>query len=158
MKVIYYSRVVFISYEFVSLLASLIAYLYFEDTMHVYVQSISINEEGMKWVVLYPMGIATWMLKEGISIIFPSEETNQILHKWDKYWMLKAHFNIGIFYAIILTIPCLYLWLTSKLVTSWGISIFSACALAISLAAFSFYGARIKVKELLIQADKSSNN
>jgi len=56
------------------------------------------------------------------------------------------------------SVPCLYLWITSKLVTPWGVTLFSACTLAISLAAFSFYGARIKIKELLIHANKSSNN
>ena len=154
MKIIYYFRVIFISYEFVSLLASLIAYLYFKNAINGYISSLTINEEGMKWAVAYPVSISIWMLKEGISIIFPGDEINKTLHKWDKYWMLKAHFNIGVFYAIILTIPCLYLWLTSKLVTPWGVYLFSACALSISLSAFSFFGARIKVKELLIHAKK----
>lgn len=111
------------------------------------------NEDGIKWLVLYPVGIAGWILKEGVGILFPDEKTNKILHEWDKYWMLKAHFNVGIFYAIILTAPCIYLWVTNKLATSWGAPLFASCTLAISIAAFSFYQARIKVRELLIHAN-----
>lgn len=151
-KVIYYLRVLLISYEFVALILFWMTYLYYRQTIDSFVVSENINKDALKWLVIYPVGLATWMLKEGVSILFPNEIMSKILHEWTDYWQLKAHFNVGVFYAVFLSVPCIYVWATNNLTTGWGGALFLSCTFSISLAAFSFYQAKLKIKELLINA------
>ena len=112
--------------------------------------SSTYNSDALKWLIIYPVGLATWMLKEGTKIIFPDDKMSKTLHEWKYYWQLKAHFNVGIFYAISLSALCVFVWATNNLTTGWGFSLFISCIIAISLDALSFYQAQVKVKEILI--------
>lgn len=160
MKTLYYLRVFFIGYEFISLLAGLAIYVFYGDFLASYLAASTLNEDAVKWAMLFPIGIAGWTLKEGVGVIFPDERTTKILHEWPEYWRLKAHFNIGILNSILYLLPCIAVWFSGTLKVFEGAWMFFIFMIALSLNAFSFYAAKISVKSALIlhNEDINSNN
>lgn len=150
MKFIYYVRVFILSFEFLALIFVLALYLFLNDIFTTIFNSIKINDEALKWLISYHIGIAVWILKDGTTILFPDEKTNRALHEWPEYWKLKAHFDVGIFYCISSTAICLSICFFEGIKTINGAWFFSACTISLSLSAYSFYVAKIKLKSALI--------
>lgn len=148
--IFYYVRVTFVSLEFLCFLLAGLAFVLWGSKVDGYLSGISLNEDAVEWVFLYPIAIAAWVFNTGANVLFPSESGNVILHRWPGYWRLKAHFNVGVFYCAISALPCLFLWLTNDLVSSLGFFVCLACFSATSISAFSFFKANIKLREILI--------
>ncbi len=160
MKMLYYLRVFFVSCEFFFLAVCLVSYIFSQELLSEYFPLDSLNDDAVKWAMLFPLGIAGWTFKEGVGVIFPSEKDQKALHEWSGYWRLKAHFDVGIFNSIVFILPCLAVWLLSALNTFLGTWVFVAFAGALSINAYSFYAAKIEVKSALIRLDAGhdSNN
>ena len=124
MKTLYWLRVFFVSYEFVFLVLCLAAYTYSQEILSKHFPLSSLNEDAIKWAMLFPMGIAGWTLKEGRGVLFPSEKNEKALHEWPDYWRLKIHFDVGILNSILFTMPCLIVWLLDVLNTLVGAWVF----------------------------------
>ncbi|WP_415775004.1 hypothetical protein ACMYQ1_13620 [Shewanella oncorhynchi] len=152
MKALYYLRIIFISYEFVFLVISTAIYIVYSDFIGKYFLAVSINEDALKWAMLFPISISGWTLKEGVGVIFPDDRTSKILHEWPDYWRLKAHFNVGILNSVIYLLPCISVWFIGGLNKFDGVWLFFMFAIAVSLNAFSFYIAKISVRSALIRA------
>lgn len=160
MKMLYFLRVFFIGYEFAFLALCLVAYMFSQKILSGYFPLSSLNEDAIKWAMIFPAGIAGWTLKEGVGVLFPSDKNEKALHEWPDYWRLKIHFDVGITNSILFTIPCFIVWLLSALNTLAGAWLFVGFAGALSINAFSFYAAKIHLKSALIRLDndKNSNN
>lgn len=154
-KFFYYLRLFFVSVEFLNLVFFYFVYSFLSDYFLLMLAGVSINKEAVEWMVLYPMGLASWIFLTGSSVLFPDENANHALHEWPDYWKLKAHFNVGLFFAVALSFVCFVVWLLGKISTQGGAWIFSACCVSISVAAFSFYSANIELKSILIHLKKS---
>jgi hypothetical protein len=118
----------------------------------------SLNEDAIKWAMIFPVGIAGWTLKEGVGVLFPTEKNEKALHEWPDYWRLKTHFDAGVMNSILFAIPCLIVWLLSALNTLVGAWVFIGFAGALSINAFSFYTAKIHLRSALIQIDDGNNS
>lgn len=149
MKVLYYLRVFFVSFEFLTLVTAYFVYSLAEDFLANYLSSTTLNEDALKWIVLFPVTIIGWILKEGVSVLFPDEKLVKIFHEWPDFWKLKVHFNVGLFYCL-LGLPCILVWLMDKVATASGVVVFVGCSLALVINAYSFYSAKIQVKSALI--------
>ncbi|KZY96726.1 hypothetical protein A3746_10200 [Oleibacter sp. HI0075] len=160
MKMLYFLRVFFIGYEFVFLALCLAVYVYSHKILSGSFPLSSLNEDAIKWAMIYPAGIAGWTLKEGVGVLFPGEKNEKVLHEWPDYWKLRIHFDVGITNSILFTIPCFIVWLLSALNTLVGAWVFVGFAGALSINAFSFYATKIHLKSALIRLDdaKNSNN
>ncbi len=101
MKAFYYLRVFFVSYEFVFLSLSAGIYILFGELLEKHFLVVSINEDALRWAMLFPISISGWTLKDGVGVIFPDDKTSKILHEWPDFWRLKVHFNVGIMNSII---------------------------------------------------------
>lgn len=137
--------------SFFFLIFSSAIYIAFGDFLERYFLAVSINDEALKWVMLFPISVSGWTLKEGVGIIFPDDRTSKILHEWPDYWRLKAHFDVGILNSILYLLPCIVVWFIgglSKFDWAW---LFFMFAIAASLNAFSFYTAKIAVRSALIR-------
>lgn len=154
MKVIYYFRVFFISYEFAFLGLSAAIYLFFGELFEKPFLTMVKSEDALKWAMLFPISITGWTLKDGVGVIFPDDKTSKILHEWPDFWKLKAHFDVGIMNSIIYLIPCIIVWFTGGLSKFGGAWLFFMFAVAISLNAFSFYTAKISIRSALIKANE----
>ncbi|PYE30288.1 hypothetical protein DFP83_11910 [Idiomarina fontislapidosi] len=157
MRMLYYLKVFFFSFEFAFLLLCLIVYMLSDDFFSQYFPLRSMNDEAIRWVMFFPIGITVWTLKEGVGVLFPSEKNEKILHEWPDYWKLKVHFDVGISNSIFFTIPCIVVWLLDTLNTLAGAWIFTGFAGALSINAFSFYAAKISLRSALIRLDDDNN-
>lgn len=151
--VLYYMRVFFISFEFLSILMAFAFYCFFGAELDAFWRNVSPNEKALEWLFLYPVAVAVWVVKEGANVLFPSERANAILHGWPDYWRLRAHFNVGVIYCVGLAVPCVFMWLVNGLSSSKGMLTFLACALASSVSALSFFQANLRLKEILIRIE-----
>ena len=154
MKAFYYLRVFFVSCEFVFLCLSLAIYSLFGELFEKHFLVVSINEDALKWAMIFPISISGWTLKEGFGVIFPDEKTLKVFHEWPDFWRLKVHFNLGIMNSIIYLLPCIVVWFTDGLNKFYGAWVFFVFAVAISLNAFSFYTAKIEIRSALIKANE----
>ncbi|MFC0445368.1 hypothetical protein ACFOD1_07460 [Pseudidiomarina halophila] len=157
MRMFYYLKVFFFSFEFAFLVLCLIVYMVSHGFFSQYFPLSSLNDEAIQWVMLFPIGITVWTLKEGVGVLFPSEKKEKVLHEWPDYWKLKIHFDVGISNSIFFTIPCIIVWLLDALSTLVGAWIFAGFAGALSINAFSFYAARISLRSALIRLDDDNN-
>lgn len=151
MKAIYYVRVFFVSYEFLFLTFSAAAYFFFGDFLREKIFTFSLNEEALKWAMLFPVGIVTWTLKEGVAVLFPDDRTSKILHGWPDYWRVRAHFDVGVLNSIVYLLPCILVWFVGELDNYLGAWLFFVFAIAVSINAFSFYTAKIRIRSELIE-------
>lgn len=158
MKMLYLLRVFFVSYEFVFLALCLAVYMFSQKLLSGSFPLSSLNEDAIKWAMIYPAGIAGWTLKEGVGVLFPSEKNEKVLHEWPDYWKLRIHFDVGIANSILFTVPCFIVWLLSALNTLVGAWVFVGFAGALSINAFSFYTAKIYLKSVLIRLDGANNS
>lgn len=160
MKMLYFLRIFFVSYEFAFLALCLAVYLLSQKTLSQHFPLVSLNKDAIEWAMIFPAGIAGWTLKEGAGVLFPDDKNEKALHQWPDYWRLKIHFDVGITNSILFTIPCFVVWLLSALNTLVGAWVFVGFAGALSINAFSFYVAKIHLKSALIRLDdgKNSNN
>lgn len=154
MKVIYYLRVFLVSYEFVFLIVSAALYILFGELLEKHFLVVSINEDALKWAMLFPISISGWTLKDGVGVIFPDDKTSKILHEWPDFWKLKIHFNVGIMNSILYLLPCVAVWFIGGLNKFDGAWLFFMFAVATSLNAFSFYTAKIGIRSALIKANE----
>lgn len=151
MKAFYYLLVFFKSWEFIFLIVSFAIYMVFGNLFEKKFLAVSINEDALKWAMLFPISICGWTLKEGVGVIFPSDTTAKILHEWPDYWRLKVHFDVGIFNCIIFILPCMVVWFSGILNKFDGVWLFLTFAIAASINAFSFYNAKINIRSALIK-------
>lgn len=154
MKALYYLRVFFISYEFLFLIFCGAIYTAFGDSIERYFFEFPINEDALKWVMLFPISISGWTLKDGVGVIFPNDRASRVLHEWPGYWRLKAHFDVGILNSIIYLLPCVSVWFFGGLEKFEGAWVFFMFAIATALNACSFYTAKISIRSALVKVDE----
>lgn len=153
MRAVYYCRVLFISLEFLLVVFSLFLFFLFEKTIDSFVLGHRFNADALEWVMLYPAMVAGFIFKEGAEILFPDESKNLVLHQWSGYWRLRAHVNVGTFYAVVFFVLCFLVWLLDQVLTPVGAYVFFICSLGVSISAFSFHSAKLKIKELLLHLE-----
>lgn len=153
MKTLYYLRVFFVSFEFLTLVIAYFIYSLAGDYFANYLASATLNDDALKWIVLFPTTVIGWILKEGVSVLFPDDKLAKIFHEWPDFWKLKVHFNVGLFYCLLLGLPCILVWLMDKISTASGMVVFGGCSLALAINAWSFYSAKIHVRSALIHFD-----
>ena len=158
MKTLYFLRVFFVSYEFAFLAVCLTGYILTRNSLAEYFPLTSLNEDAIKWAMIFPAGISGWTFKEGLRVLFPGDKSEKTLHEWPDYWRLKIHFDVGITNSILFTIPCSIVWLMSALNTLVGAWVFFGFAGALSINAFSFYAAKIHSKSALIRIGERKNS
>lgn len=149
-KLAYYCRVFFFSYEILFILFGASIFFFWKEEMLVHFDTILVNKEFINWVVLLPVAIVGWMLKEGFRILFPDEKSTKALHHWPDFWKLKAHVKVGIFSCVLFLLPCLFMWLTNKLRSFEWIWFFFVFFIALIINAYTFYSAKIELKSILV--------
>ncbi|MBL4588470.1 MAG: hypothetical protein JKY11_00120 [Alphaproteobacteria bacterium] len=136
------------------ILAGGIGFLCFGEVLSSSFNRIRFNEGALTWMPLLPVTICCWVLKEGVSVLFPQEKDLKILHEWPDYKKLKVHFNVGVVFCVLLTAPCLFIWLFNKLESFEWAWIFCVCVIALLADAYSVYSAKIELKSVLVRASK----
>ena len=123
--------------------------------MSIVFDEIQFNQDAIKWVVIFPVSIFGWILKEGSGVLFPDTNTNKILHQWPNYWRLKAHFQVGVILCFLLILPCIFMWFTNKLGGFEWAWFFFVFVIALILNASSFYFGKIELRSILIHVKEN---
>jgi len=124
--------------------------LYFENNVESLAKSLSLNDEILKYLMLLPIVLAVWIIKETRILLQEDKETIRILTQWEGYWKLKAHTWVSLGYAVVFALMSLLPWITSwGIKTGTGFLLFIASIIGQLYLAISVYAARIRVKEII---------
>lgn len=152
MKLIYSLRVALFSFEFLILVSTWLAWVYFRVELGALSASLELNQEIIKYMMFAPAGIAVWVFNEARLLLQEDKETIRILTAWDDYWRLKTHIWVTLAYAVLFALSSLLPWIfKGGIGTGAGLLLF-LCSIAGQLAlAASIYAARIRMKEIIVQ-------
>lgn len=110
----------------------------------------SINDTAVSYLVLFPVMVVAWVVREGDKVLF-SNERPELVVSWSGYWMIKSHFHVGIFNSIIFLLPCLIIWSLDFYKDFSGFYFLLVFTVALIINAFSFYLAGIRLKEIMLK-------
>lgn len=85
MRFLYVLRVILVSIEAVILAGSWLSLTYFLHPLQLFATSIELNEGVLKYLMLLPVGVAAWVIKETKLILQEDGETARILTHWPDY-------------------------------------------------------------------------
>ena len=91
MRFFYILRVLLVSIEATILTGSWLCLTYFINSIQFFANSVELNEEVLKYLMLLPVAIAVWVINEAKLILQEDVETARILIHWPDYWRLKTH-------------------------------------------------------------------
>ncbi len=148
-----YILVTIVSVEFVIILLALAFIFVWPDIITSVSSLLGDSSDVLKHIALIPSALAIWVFSESRKLLFPDEDQNKILQKWDDYWKWRIHFNVGIFYALIFAAAGLIAWaMGAKVNNPIGFVILLSTVVGSLVVAFSVYMARITLSEILIDA------
>jgi hypothetical protein len=152
-RVVYFLRVLFISFEALTLCVLAYAATSYSQELQSLASSVSMNDEMMKYLMLLPAGLAVWVLNELRQLVFEDEKTAKLLIKWPEYWKLKCHIWVALIYTFLFSAASSIPWLSKTgISTGSGIALFASCIVGQLIVAMSVYSARFSVREITIDA------
>lgn len=149
MLTLYYLRVFFISFEFLTLTLSILLYPIAIPSLTKHLLP-HLKEDILNYILISPVALAGLSFTQSKKVLFPISGQEKILLSWPGYKRLKAHFHIGNLNTTIcaLIIISLNNVIQSNNPTLIYIIFFSTTILLINIP--SIYLAEIKIRELLI--------
>jgi hypothetical protein len=78
--------------------------------------ALSTAPDGVKYLALVPVAIATWCIQQTKYILFPSEDSKGILQEWPKFRKLKERILIGLAYQVCFCALGISAWVVSVFV------------------------------------------
>jgi hypothetical protein len=149
MKIFYAARVVLISFEFVIIAIGLALILTLETQASKIASSLDINNELIKYLILFPVGVFAWMLKEGKDLLFGDVDYTKKLVNWPGYWKLKVHIYVALFYGFLFCMVSATPWFFKKNISEGiGLLLFATGILGCLWSAASIYFAQMSMKEI----------
>jgi len=149
---LYFLRTLIVSIEAVILLAVPLAGVYFSQGLEFLAQTLKLNDEFLKFLMLLPLAVGAWVINECRLMLQDDKETTRILVGWPDYSKIKMHVWVSVFYAAIFgVLSTLPFWVKSGITTGAGILVFASSFLGQFSLAASVYAARIRVKEITAQ-------
>lgn len=154
MKFLYFTRTVFISFEFFFIVLALSTYELIVEQRWLESVSISSENEVAKWLILLPFGVLLWNLKEARIVMGLNEKQAQVIAKWKFYWKLKQHVIVSVMYAVLFVIFSISPWIFFNGVKSeFGIYTFFIGLFGQIIVASSIYFAKMNICETLNKYD-----
>lgn len=153
-KIIYLTRVLIISVEFLIIVTSWLFNQYLLVSIEGLTAHFKINNDAYNYLIVIPVGIFMWMINEVTPILFPNEKVNAFLHKWNNLWKLKFHIYTGLLYSGISTMTCLLVWLFGDGSLPQSILLLATALAVQSSSAISFFIARVEISSILTRASE----
>ena len=149
MKALYTLRVIVISGEMAILLLCWIALTQFNTQASTLAKSLDINEEIVKFLILLPIALFAWIIKESKELIFSEKDHTKQLVNWPDYWRLKIHIYVSFLFSVIFCITSIIPWLSKTGISNGiGLILFTAGVVGCLWVAGSIYFAQMSVKEI----------
>jgi hypothetical protein len=152
---LYWIRVFFVSLEALVLLLAALIWAVFAVELQSLANSLSLNEEFLKYMFVAPVGVGMWVVNESRQLLQEDKESIKLLTTWPDYPKLKVHVWVGLLYCLIFSAISLVPWAAKSGVSSAaGLLLFLASITGQLIVAASVYAARIRVRELLAHASE----
>lgn len=153
MRTFYVIRVGLVSVEALILACAWLLFSYFNSDLQTLAASLELNDEVLKYLMLLPVALAVWVIKEMKVLLQEDKETIRILTGWPDYWKLKVHTWTSLGYAVLFATISLIPWLAkSGISTGIGMLLFLTSIIGQLSLAISVYAASIRVKEIIAHA------
>lgn len=150
MRFLYYIRVTIISLETIILLSAWALFHSQKTEISLFAQAININTDIIKYLILLPIVIYGWVIKEARDLITSEKDNIKILVNWPDYWKLKAHIHSSLAFGLFFCITSLTPWIYKPGISDgFGITLFTTSLLGNITVAGSIYFAQITIKEIL---------
>lgn len=154
MRALYVFRVGLVSVEAFVIAGAWLAYTYFNTETQTFAESLALNDEVLKYLMLLPAVLAVWVINETRVLLQEDKETVRILTDWPDYWKLKTHTWVSLGYAVVFACMSLIPWVAkSGIGTGVGMLLFLTSIIGQLCLAISVYAARIRVKEIIAHAN-----
>ncbi|MBC3777686.1 hypothetical protein HU743_16215 [Pseudomonas sp. SWRI99] len=153
MKAVYVFRVIILSLEFVVLCLGGMGWYLWLPTFEGLASKVQLNDEVNKYLMLLPAALSVWIFNEVRCLLQEDKDILRLLLKWEDYWALKCHAWVSLFYSVIFAFLSLVPWISKAGIgTGEGLLLFFVAIIGQLLVAFSVYLARIKIKEVVVNA------
>lgn len=150
---LYWVRVIALSFEALVLLAAGMLWFFFKLELDSLANTLSLSEEFLKYIFVAPVGIGMWVVHESRLLLQEDKESIRVLIEWPDYPLLKAHVWVGLIYCFIFAAISVVPWAAESGVSNGaGLLLFLTAIAGQLIVAASVYVARIKVRELLAHA------
>lgn len=149
MKVLYFFRVFFVSFEMLTLISAITLMIRFDEVATLFAQELTFNVEIIKYLALLPFGIFIWIAKESKELMFAEKENTKLLVNWPDYWRFKTHIYVTLIFALIFVVTSNIPWfLKAGISDGKGLILFFFSIIGILIVAIHVFFAQLKVKEI----------
>lgn len=153
MRVLYFFKVMFVSFEAASLAVALVIWTYLRPELAAAAGDIAATNDVLKFVLLLPLGLVAWVAREVRQLLHEDKETTRLLAGWPDYWRLKVHAYVSLIYSLVFAGLSIVPWLLSSGVAgAGGFLLFITSLVGQLVVVASVYVARLKVKEVVALA------
>lgn len=150
---LYWARVLLISFETLLLLLSAMIWFVFRSELETAAGVLALNEEFLKYMSVAPVSMGLWIFNESRVLLQEDMDTIRILTAWPDYALLKVHIWVGLLFAMLFAVASIVPWAAKAGVSHGaGLLLFMVAIVGQLIVAASIYAARIRVKELIVNA------
>jgi len=105
--------------------------------------------EGVKYISILPVAVATWSLQQSKAILFPAEDLKGILQQWPKFQKLKERVIIGLLFQAVFCMLGIGAWIISpSLSNGTAVIVMGMSIVGALVGASTFYLAGIMSAEI----------
>jgi len=115
---LYWIRVFFVSLEALVLLLAALVWAVFAEELQSLANSLSLNEEFLKYMFVAPVGVGMWVVNESRQLLQEDKESIKLLTAWPDYPKLKVHVWVGLAYCLMFSAISLVPWAAKSGVSS----------------------------------------
>lgn len=152
MKILYYLRVVVLSWEFVLLFGGFILIGVFPEKINAFAPSLNVNNDMLKLLMFVPIALLVWSAKQYQELFIGENKDAKALINWPDFWKIKAVFYVALTYGLVFCIFAVVSLLTeNKTLQGSNLIIFAGTCLGSFIVAGSIYFARIHISELFLK-------
>jgi hypothetical protein len=151
-------RSIFISPEFLVVIAGVALACVFPRECIWISQRISQQPELLKYAWLLPAGLVAYDLNVAKSILLPDADKKMLLQGWQRYWELKSTTTVGVLYgfgfAVAGLVTMAFDWKVPA--SHQSATLLTAVIGAVAVAASLFY-AQIRIEELFREHNQTKS-
>src|SRR5471032_1538043 len=148
-KFLYLIFVILYSCEFVSIFAFGFIFIFYKQYLNFVVLKVNFNADLIKYLILLPISIFIWILKEVKDVVVLEKDNIKFLVNWPNYWKFKIHLLVSIIYGFIFIVFSTIPWVRKENISdALGLALFFEGLLGMIIVASSIYFAQISLKEI----------
>ena len=143
-------RFLFISPEFMILLAIAGVYLTYPDPLSWVGAALKANSDALAYWPTIPIGLTVYAFSRGGKLLHPREaESNRDIYDWPDFWRLKSRVIASVVICSLASLLALFTWLAADQLSMAAIGIGAVLSMSIAATStFLLYLAWLRMREL----------